>query len=124
MSFLSDIKNKAGELKNAAISLLAKNFINNKIKEYGEMVDLHIDSVQKNIDLDILLKGEKESISIHIEKYEIIKKDDSAYIKFKKVTSSREWITVLLENEAIPNYAPNNTIEIDPAYAKIIDLLV
>lgn len=31
------------DLKNSAISFLAKKFINKRIKEYGEMVNLKID---------------------------------------------------------------------------------
>ncbi|MBU2445697.1 MAG: hypothetical protein KJ666_09005, partial [Bacteroidetes bacterium] len=83
-----------------------------------------IDSQNKSISLDVLLKGEKENINVIIEKYEVNYKDNTAYVKFKNITASREWIEVLIKNIAIPNYAPNNLIEIDSSYAKIIDLLI
>ena len=112
------------DLKNSTISFLAKKFINNRIKEYGEMVNLKIDSKNKRIELDILLKGEKESIIIYIDKYEIVNKNDNNYIKFNKISSSREWISVLLNNLIVPNYAPKKMLEIDSRYASVIDILL
>lgn len=112
------------DFKNSAIATLAKKFVNNNIKEYGEMVDLRIDSKNKNIELVILLKGEKENIIVKVDKYEVIKKDDSSYIKFKNIAASREWITVLINNVLIPEYAPKKMYEIGEAYAKIIQLLL
>ncbi|MBU2586454.1 MAG: hypothetical protein KKH32_14135 [Bacteroidetes bacterium] len=105
-------------------SYLFKKYINSKIKDFGEMLNFHIDSQNKSISLDVLLKGEKENINVIIEKYEVNYKDNTAYVKFKNITASREWIEVLIKNIAIPNYAPNNLIEIDSSYAKIIDLLI
>lgn len=111
------------DFKNSAVATLAKKFVNNNIKEYGEMVNLKIDSKNKNIELEVLLKGEKENIIVKVDKYEVIKKDDSSYIKFKNISASREWITVLINNVLIQNYAPKKMYEIDSTYATIIDLL-
>ncbi len=112
------------DLKNSVISVLAKKYIDNEIKEYGRIVNLQIDSKNKNILLEVLLKGEKENINIKIESYEVVQNDGSAFIKFKKVSSSREWVDVLIQNIVIPNFAPMKLIEIDSSYAKIIDLLI
>ena len=120
MTIINFVRN----IKNTAISELAKKFVNNFIRDYGEMVNLKVDSKNKNIELEVLLKGEKESIFINIEEYEVIHNDDSNYIKFKNMSASREWIEVLIQNIAIPNFAPNNKIEIDSTYAKIVDLLI
>jgi hypothetical protein len=106
------------------IGFIAKKYVNSKIKEYGEMINLKIDSKNKNIELEVLLKGEKENIFIKIEKYEIVSMDGSNAIKFKNVTASREWIEVLIHNVAIPSFAPKKMFEIDSTYAKIIDLLI
>lgn len=124
MSFYSKIIDKACDIKNAGLSKLALVYANKEIKEYGEMVDLRIDSKNKNIELEILLKGEKENIIVKVDRYEVIQKDDSSYIKFNNISASREWIEVLIHNVAIPNFASNKMIEIDSTYAKIIDLLV
>ena len=112
------------DTKNFTISALAKKYVNSKLKGYGEMINLKVDSKNKNIELELLLKGEKEGIFINIEEYEVVSKNDSNYIKFKNISASREWIEILIQNIAIPNFAPEKTIEIDSTYAKIIDLLL
>jgi hypothetical protein len=112
------------DIKNSTISALAKKFINNNIKEYGEMVNLKVDSKNKNIEIDVLLKGEKENIVVKIEKYEIVSRKDSNAIKFKNVSASRKWIEILINNVAIPSFAPKRMIEIDSTYAKILDLVI
>ena len=109
---------------NKPIEFIAKKYVKSKIKKYGEMVNLKIDSKYKNIELEVLLKGEKENIFINVEKYEIVSKDGSNVIKFKNVSASRKWIEVLIHNVAIPSFAPKKMIEIDSTYAKIIDLLI
>lgn len=120
----NNIFNGFKELKDKGSSYLFKKYASSQIKDFGEMLNIQIDSQNKNISLDVLLKGEIESINVKIEKYEVVRKDDTAYIKFKDIKASREWIEVLIRNVAIPNYAPNNMIEIDSLYAKIIDLLI
>ncbi len=124
MSIIEKIVEKVRGIKNSGLAELAKKFINNQIEEYGRMVNLQIDSKNNNILLEVLLKGEKESIKIKIEGYEVVQKDGSAFIKFNKVSSSREWIDALIQNIVILNYAPKKMIEISSSYAKIIDLLV
>ena len=135
MSFLSDITdflndaidtgiNVGRNIKNYSLSTIAQKIINDNIKEYGKMVNLKIDSKNKNIELEVLLKGEKENIVININNYEIVNKNDSKYINFNKISASREWIEVLINNVIVPNYAPKKMFEIDSAYAKFIDLLI
>ena len=127
MSYITDFLNDAiktgvklgRNIKNSSISTIAQKIINDNIKEYGKMVNLKIDTENKKIELEVLLKGEKESIVINIENYEIVDKNDSKYIKFSKISASREWIEVLINN-----YAPEKMYKIDSAYAKFIDLLI
>jgi len=117
------IKNGFSIIKDYGIEILFKEYINRQIKEFGKMLNLKIDPKDKNIELDILLKGEKESIKVTIEKYNVEVKNNTTQIKFDKVIASREWINVLIKDLVIPNYAPNKTIEIESSYGKIIDLL-
>ena len=94
------------ELKNSEISSFTKKYINSKIKLYGKIINIKIDSKNKNIELEVLLKGEKENIFITIEKYEVVYKENS--IKFENFTASREWIERLIKNVLIPKYVPIN----------------
>ncbi len=105
-------------------TFIVRNGINIKYKDYGKMVNLSIDSENKKIEFEVLLKGEKESVSIIIDKYEIIKKNDDKFIKFNKISVSREWVDVLLENVVVPKLAPGKLIKINSLYACILDLLI
>lgn len=120
MSILKTIR----DIKNNSVSVLAKGFINKNIQKYGEVLDFKIDSKNKNIELELFLKGERENILIKINKYEIVDKSGSNFIKFKSVSASREWIEALLKNVVLPNYAAMNMVEIGSKYAKIIELLI
>ena len=121
---VNNIVNYFKIIKDKGSSYLLKKYVNSQIKEFGEMLNFHIDSQNKNISLDVLLKGEKEIINVKIEKYEVVRKDDAAYIKFNNISASREWIEVLIQNIAIPKYAPQHMIQIDSSYERIIELLI
>ena len=82
-------------LKDKALSKGAKLAINNQIGEYGEVTKLHLNSKQKQIQMDVLLHGEHESISVDVEHYEIT---DDNQIKIVGVSTSRVWITSLARN--------------------------
>ena len=47
------IMNFVRDIKNTAITELAKKFVNNFIRDYGEMVNLKVDSKNKNIEIEI-----------------------------------------------------------------------
>lgn len=109
---------------NKPLEFLVKKYVNSQIKDYGEMLNLNIDSQNKNITIEVLLKGEKENIKVHINKYEIVSKGNNKFIKFNNISASREWIETLIRNIIIPEYAPKKVIEIDSKYASILELLI
>ncbi len=124
MSIIKNIINNVRDLKDSGISSLAKKFIDSKIEEYGHLVNFQIDSKKRNIILDIWLKGEKEDIKVIVESYEIVYNNSSAYLRFKKVSASREWIEILIKKFVLPKYAPQNMFKIDSSLAKIINFLI
>ena len=73
------------------------------------MLKLDINSGDKTIDLEVLLRGEASPLKVHIGHYEI-KTGDASGIKISKITTSREWIT-----ELIHALAPEHTVKFDNA---------
>jgi len=112
------------DTKNQAIAAIAKKFVNAMIHDYGEMVNLQIDSLNKTIRLEVLLKGEQESVFLTINNYTIVQQGDSFFLEFKTISASREWIDAAIQNIVIPRIAPLRQLKIESQYAKIIDLLV
>ena len=58
-------------LKDKALSKSLEVAINLKIKEYGEMLKLNLDSQNKTIEFEVMLKGEKEPLKVFVNNYEI-----------------------------------------------------
>jgi hypothetical protein len=106
--------------KDAALSLLVKEiFIKPYIKEYSDMVDFSIDSKNKNISIQFLLKGEKEQIEAKIKKYNITSDDDGTYFKFTSIKTNREWLNIVIDNH-IKEWLPKNRIEVPEGIASTI----
>jgi hypothetical protein len=118
------IFNVFNKIKDKGVASLLKVFINKQIKDYGSLSSVKINSKNKDLILDIRLRGEHKSIQVNVDKYEIIHKDDETFLKFNTISASREWINALIQNVAIPNIAPKKMIEIPSKYARIIELLI
>jgi len=88
-------------LKDKGVSLAAKTAINVYLQKegYGEMLKLNLDSQNKKLDAEIMLKGEKEPLSVSIDRYEIIDRDGETFIKLSGIETSREWINILVASE-------------------------
>ena len=119
-----EFKDLYGNIKDKGISLIIENLLNQQLKQYGEIKSFIIDSKNKMIKMECMMKDEKASIDIIIDKYEIIHMKDKHYFKFNNISVSREWINNLIQNIAIPNFAENKMIEIPSKYASIIDKLI
>ena len=91
------IMKMAQGVKDSALALLIKKFVNDRLPQYGQVVDCAIDTGNGRVRLRCLLKGENETIDAAIERYEIVREEDGSYIRLKEFSSSREWLTVLLQ---------------------------
>ena len=88
--------NALSAVKDRAIEASAKSLINQKINGIGRVTELQIDSRQKTISAQMVLKGETAPISINIGAYELVQENGVTCISFKGFTASREWISALL----------------------------
>ncbi len=88
--------------KEKALDATARLWLQQKLKRFGSMTSLHIDSKLKTIRLELELKGEPSPITVEVENYELLERNDEAFLRINKISTSREWMTVLLR-EFIPN---------------------
>jgi len=79
------------------------------MERYGYMLKLDIDSGEKTIDLELLLRGESIPLRIHVGRYEILAGAESG-IKISQINTSKEWIT-----EVIHALAPEHTLKFNHA---------
>jgi len=95
------------QIKDRLIEKTAPAVLNETVfRDYGEITSLEIDSVDKTIHFEALLRGEKEPIRVEILCYEIMKRDGRAFFVPKKVRTSREWITKLAGKELVDRPIP------------------
>jgi hypothetical protein len=69
------------KMKDAALSKGAKVAMNSYIKEYGKMLKLNLDSKNKSIALEVLLEGEKEPLSVNVQRYELTEENGKNLLK-------------------------------------------
>lgn len=90
------LKFLARGVKDGALGIALKAYVNDKLGAYGEITDCTVDTETSRLTAKALLKGERESVTATIERYEIQREGEDTYIVLKKFTSSRAWLTLLL----------------------------
>ena len=109
----------ARELKDKTIAKGLQTAINLKIKEYGEMLKLNLNSQEKTIELEVMLKGEKEPLKVYVNEYVVSEENGKYYLYAKDIKTSREWINIVAEN-----YLKGEKIEIPEKIAKTLQILI
>jgi hypothetical protein len=95
---------------------LIKFAFNRKTRRFAKMLKLDINSEDKTIDLEVLLKGEASPLAIHIGHYEI-KTGEESGIRISQIHTSREWLT-----ELIHTFASERTVHIK--HAKLLKIVL
>ena len=107
------------EGKDKTLSLGVKQAVNYKFKEIGEMLKFNLDSINKTIELEILLEGEKEPLHVTVHHYEITQEGDKHFLVARDITTSRQWINTLAKQ-----YLAGQRLEIPTEYASMLKLVV
>lgn len=107
------------KMKDAALSKVAKIAINNQIKEYGKMLKINLDSKQKSIEVEVMLDGEHEPLSVHVKQYELTEENGKYLLKVHGVSTSRAWIDTVASS-----YLEGKSFEIPAEYVKMLKIIV
>jgi len=108
-----------GKMKDLALSKTAQALINSQIKEFGEVLELELDSNSRSIELEVMLDGEASPLKFKIGRYEILKRGDRYFIKISDIKTSRAWI-----NTVASLYLEGKEFEIPSDYGGIIKKLL
>jgi hypothetical protein len=98
MSFTGKLADWLVRQKDSSASLVIKRFVQKTISRYGDMINFNIDSRNKTVQLEVLLKGEQQPITLTVEEYELRNEDGAVYFVIKKATASREWVGVAVQH--------------------------
>jgi len=107
------------KLKKKALSGGIVFVINSRIGKYGKILDLDLDTGRKTIELEILLKGEKDSVYVKIGNSEIIGETESCFLILRQISTSREWLDILARS-----HLEGRLFRIPEKYAKMAKLVI
>lgn len=91
------LKRMANSMKDGAIAVGLRAYLNERFGDYGEILDCELDSASSRFTLHARLKGERDTVSATIERYELQREGEQVYIVLRSFSSSREWLTMLLQ---------------------------
>ena len=101
------------------VSAAARVWVNSKFGRYGKMLNLNIDSANKTVCAEVLPIGETAPITV-TARYEICRRDGDAGLQLSEISTSKEWINVLLQElkrtEAV--------IPLPAQYARLLGLML
>ena len=106
-------------IKDIALSKGIKIAINNQIKEYGKMLKFNLNSEQKSIDMELMLDGEKEPLTVNIKSYKLREESGKYFLEIHGINTSRAWI-----NTVASSFLEGKTFEIPAKYAKMLKVVI
>ncbi len=83
-------------MKDTALAVGLKSYLNDRLRDYGEVMECQIDTGACRITIRALLKGEHEPISASVDRYELEREGEDRYITIKALSCSRQWLALLL----------------------------
>ena len=107
------------KMKDATLAKAANIAINHKVKEYGKMLKLNLDSESKTIELELMLDGEKEPLQVKVNHYKLSQENGKHYLVAEDIVTSRAWI-----NTVASQYLHGQKFEIPEEYAKLLKVVV
>jgi len=93
-------------IKDSLTSSAAKSMLASRLDRYGKLTDLRIRSREKTITAEILLEGEEQPLTIHVERYRITGKSGENELVVESVTASRAWLQNLLQDLLVDKAVP------------------
>ncbi|MFW6324171.1 MAG: hypothetical protein ACOC0U_03830 [Desulfovibrionales bacterium] len=82
--------------RDSAVGLGSRAVLNKTVmKEYGQVLDLKIDSAKKTAWARVQLLGEAEPVQVEIGRYELARENGKHYLHIETVRASREWMDTL-----------------------------
>jgi hypothetical protein len=104
--------------KDSSTSFILERVLQSAFAKYGRMLNFYIDSRQRTAQVEVLLKGEKEALTIIVQDYELVTDEAGSHMLVKKATASREWVQVLINEFLIGKKFP-----IPAKYASMVKLV-
>lgn len=90
-----------GHIRDNLTSMAAKRILTSRLERYGKVTSLQLNRREKTVCLELQLLGEDFSVTINIERYQIIHRNQGYAMVVESVTASRPWLQNLLEDKMV-----------------------
>lgn len=101
MSWADKLKGAIGAVKDSGASTAIKSWLAREMADYGEVLDFDFSSRDRSVQMHVLLKGEREPLTVQVSDYEVARRADGDFIVVKSARASREWVNAVLRNFVI-----------------------
>jgi hypothetical protein len=119
MSALGKFKELLGRGKDASASLVLEKLIRDRLTDYGRVSNFSLDSRRRRMEIEILLRGETDALTIIVEEYEVVSDSTGTHFIIQQATASREWIQRVLEN-----FVLRKRFAVPEKYSRLVKLVV
>ncbi len=94
--------------KDRTIAARLQSDFNQRLRPYGSMLKLAIDTQRRTVSFSVDLKGESSPIEVEISEYKLHSENGTTYLEIAgdKVTTSREWLNLLIREKAVLQKIP------------------
>ncbi|HNY64859.1 MAG TPA: hypothetical protein PKM41_05435 [Deltaproteobacteria bacterium] len=113
------VRDLARHGKDRAISKALEVLGESVVSRYGHLKGFRLDSAARTIDLEVLLKGESEPVTVTLHDYRFLTEGDRSYVTVGDVSVSREWMMILAED-----LLKDKRFEIPAKYARLLDAVI
>jgi hypothetical protein len=96
MSWAEKIRGAITQVKDTGASAAIERWLSKELADYGELLDFKLNSRDKTIEVHVLLKGENEKLTVHIDEYELVSAGEDDYVIIRRAKASREWVDTVL----------------------------
>lgn len=100
------LRRMARGMRDGAIAIALRAWINERYTEFGRVTDLSLDIRKGTLHAVVMLHGEAEPISARIDRFTLHEEDGRHYALIHAVSASRDWIGTLLNRIGVGQRVP------------------
>lgn len=101
MGFADKFKDAVSAVKDTGAGTAIRTWLSREMADYGEVLDFKINSRERTAELHVLLKGEREPLTIQIGGWELTQSGTGEAVMVTQARASREWVNAVLRKFVI-----------------------
>ena len=104
--------------KDTVLGFAVRTLLNSRLNAIGRITALSLDTAQRRVQLQMVLRGERGATDVADLRYDIHRADGVDWLTLVDATASREWMTA-----ALKQFAVGQQISVPPNGARVLRLL-